>query len=130
MSEPTLTLTTGWCVLARPEHWKLPNRWMTVLVLCLIARRALGPRQNSRRVVTESFVNSLITPDHLCIWVLTCFMRGAPWCEPRVRMKQRVRAVGVRSELIRVFPPSQRGILAADVVFDSSNPCHQSWLEH
>ena len=43
-------------------------------------------------------------------------MRGAPWCEPRVRMKQRVRAVGVRSELIRVLPPSQRGILVADAV--------------
>ena len=69
-------------------------------------------------------------------------MRGTPWCEPRVRMKQRVRAVGVRSELIRVLPPSQRGILVADavascgwlearpLVFDSSNGCHQSWLEH
>ena len=43
-------------------------------------------------------------------------MRGAPWCEPRVRMKQRVRAVVVRSELIRVLPPSQRGILVADAV--------------
>ena len=41
-------------------------------------------------------------------------LRGTPWCEPRVRMKQRVRAVGVRSELIRVLPPSQRGILVAD----------------
>ena len=43
-------------------------------------------------------------------------MRGTPWCEPRVRIKQRVRAVGVRSELIRVLPPSQRGILVADAV--------------
>ena len=43
-------------------------------------------------------------------------MRGAPWCAPRVRMKQRVRAVGVRSELIRGLPPSQRGILVADAV--------------
>ena len=33
-----------------------------------------------------------------------------------VLMKQRVRAVGVRSELIRVLPPSQRGILVADAV--------------
>ena len=40
-------------------------------------------------------------------------MLCAPWCEPRVRMKQRVRAVGVRSELIRVLPLSQRGILVA-----------------
>ena len=31
-------------------------------------------------------------------------------------MKQRVRAVGVRSELIRVLPPSQRGILVSDAV--------------
>ena len=38
-------------------------------------------------------------------------LRGTPW-----RMKQRVRAVGVRSELIRVLPPSQRGILVADAV--------------
>ena len=43
-------------------------------------------------------------------------MRGAPWCEPCVRMKQRLRAVGVRSELIRVLPLSQRGILVADPV--------------
>ena len=33
-----------------------------------------------------------------------------------MRIKQRVRAVGVRSELIRVLPPSQRGILVADAV--------------
>ena len=45
------------------------------------------------------------------------FMRGTPWCEPRVRMKQRVRAVGVRLELIRVLLPSRRGILVADSVF-------------
>ena len=69
-------------------------------------------------------------------------MRGAPWCAPRVRMKQRVRAVGVRSELIRGLPLPQRGILVADavaslwmaggtsLVFVSSNPCHRSWLEH
>ena len=50
---------------------------------------------------------------HLRVDVL---MRGASWCEPRVRMKPRVRAVGVRSELIRVLPPSQRGILVADAV--------------
>ena len=31
-------------------------------------------------------------------------------------MKQRVLAVGVRSELIRVLPPSQLGILVADAV--------------
>ena len=31
-------------------------------------------------------------------------------------MKRRVRAIGVRSELIRVLPPSQRGILVADAV--------------
>ena len=43
-------------------------------------------------------------------------MRGLPEREPRVRMKQRERAVGVRSELIRVLPPSQRGILVADAV--------------
>ena len=43
-------------------------------------------------------------------------IRGAPWCEPRVRMRKRVRAVGVRSEVIRVLPPSQRGILVADAV--------------
>ena len=40
-------------------------------------------------------------------------VRDTPWCEPRVRMKQRVRAVVVRSELNRVLPPSQRGILLA-----------------
>ena len=50
---------------------------------------------------------------YLGVDVLT---RSTPWCEPRVRMKQRVRAVGVRSELIRVLPPSQRGILVADAV--------------
>ena len=33
-----------------------------------------------------------------------------------MRIKQRMRAVGVRSELIRVLPPSQRGILVADAV--------------
>ena len=43
-------------------------------------------------------------------------MRGAPCGEPRVRKKQRVQAIGVRSELLRVFPPSQRGILVADAV--------------
>ena len=43
-------------------------------------------------------------------------MRGTPWCEPRVRVKQRVRAVGVQSELVRVLAPSQRGILVADAV--------------
>ena len=43
-------------------------------------------------------------------------MRSTPWCEPRVRVKQRVRAVGVRSGLIRVLPPSQRGILVDDAV--------------
>ena len=43
-------------------------------------------------------------------------MRGAPWFEPRLRMKQRVRAVCVRSELIRVLPPSQCGILVAGAV--------------
>ena len=43
-------------------------------------------------------------------------MRGASWCELRVRMKQRVRAIGVRSQLISVLPPSQRGILVADAV--------------
>ena len=55
-----------------PELWRLPNRWMTILVQCSIAIRAPGPRRNSRRVVAESFVNSLITPGHLCIWVLMC----------------------------------------------------------
>ena len=50
---------------------------------------------------------------HLGVDVL---LRCTPWCEPRVRMKQRVRAVGVRSELIRVLPPSQRGILVAEAV--------------
>ena len=43
-------------------------------------------------------------------------LRSTPWCEPRVRMKQRVRAVGVRPGLIRVLPPSQRGILVAGAV--------------
>ena len=43
-------------------------------------------------------------------------MRGTPWCEPRVRMKQGVRAVGVRSGLIRGLHPSQRGIIVADAV--------------
>ena len=33
---------------------------------------APGPRQNSRRVVAGSFVNSLIAPGHFCIWVLMC----------------------------------------------------------
>ena len=62
-------------------------------------------------------MNSLITPGLLCILVLMCLC-GVPRgvSEPRVRMKQRVRAVGVRSELIRVLPPSQRGILVADAV--------------
>ena len=55
-------------------------------------------------------------------------MRGAPWCEPRVLMKQEVQAVGVQSELIRFLSPSQRGILVADAVASlwiagvSSNP--------
>ena len=50
---------------------------------------------------------------HLGVDVL---MRGVPCCEPRVRMKQRVGAVGVRFQLIRVLPPSQRDILVADAV--------------
>ena len=82
-----------------------------ILVQCSTAKRPLGPRQNSRRVVARNIVNSLITPGHLCILVLMCLC-----VVPRVRMKQRVRAVGVRSELIRVLPPSQRGILVSDTV--------------
>ena len=120
MSEPTLTLTTGWCVPAPvtrcPEHWKLSNTWITILVLCSTAKIILGPRQNSLRVAAGSFLTSLTVPDRSCIWELTCSCTVPPWCEPRVRMKQRVRAVGVRSELIRALPPSQRGILVADAV--------------
>ena len=47
------------------------HKWMIILVQRSTAKRALGPRQNSRRVVARNFVNSLITPGH-------------PWCEPRV----------------------------------------------
>ena len=82
----------------------------------LNSKRPLGPEQNSRRVIAGSFVNSLITQGHLCIWELTCSCVVPPGVGPRVRMKQRVRAVGVRSELTRVLPPSQRGILVADAV--------------
>ena len=39
--KPTLTMMTGWCLLALvtrcPQHWRLPNRWMTLLVLCSVA---------------------------------------------------------------------------------------------
>ena len=68
--------------------------------------------QSHRRKLCEliDFPRSLV---YLGVDVL---MRGAPWCEPRVRLKQRVPAVGVRSEMIRVLPPSQRGILVADAV--------------
>ena len=82
----------------------------------LNSKKSSWTSTNSRRVVAGSFVNSLITPGHLCILVLMCFCGYPPWCEPRVRMKQRVRAVGVRSGLIRVLPPSQRGILVVDAV--------------
>ena len=67
--------------------------------------------------------------------VVDVLMRGAPWCELRVRMKQRVRAVGVRPELIRGLAPSPSLLLmwwlpcglleARPLVFVSSNPCHQ-----
>ena len=74
MSVPTLTLTTGCCVPALvtrcPERWGLPNRWMTIWVLCSNGQMEfLVLYKNFRRVVAESFV-----------------------------MKQRVRAVGVRSQ--------------------------------
>ena len=94
---------------------KITKQWMIILVQCSTVKRALGPRQNSRRRRRKlceliDYTRSLV---YLGVDVLT---RSTPWCEPRVRMKQRVRAVGVRSELIRVLPPSQRGILVADAV--------------
>ena len=120
MSVPTLSFMTGWCVPACvtrcPEYWRSPNRRMTLWVVCSIAKRAAGPRQNSRRVIAGSFVTSLTAPDPSCFWVLTCSCVVPTWGEPRVRMKQRVRAVGVRSGLVRVLPPSQRGIIVADAV--------------
>ena len=61
-------------------------------------------------------MTSVTVPDPSCIWELTCSCVVPTWGEPRVRMKQRVRAVGVRSGLIRVLPPSQRGIIVADAV--------------
>ena len=86
------------CLLARvtrcQELRRLPNRWMTILVQCSEAKRAHGLGQSFCRVIAGSSVHSLITPGHLCYLGVDVLMRGASWCERRVRLKQRVRAVG------------------------------------
>ena len=67
-----------------PEPWKLPNRWMIILV------------SGRRRKLCEliDYTRSLV---YLGVDVL---MRVPHVASSRVRMKQRVRAVGVRSELM------------------------------
>ena len=111
----------GWCLLTRvthcPEPWRLlPKQVDDYFGAVPHSKKSswtstkLPSRRRRKLCGLIDYTRSLV---HLGVDVL---MRDAPWCEPRVRMNQRVRAVGVRSELIRVLPPSQRGILVADAV--------------